>query len=97
MERTIGSVKIAVDGVSATHCRSCGETGVSGKIAFPVDEAMEQIFIATGATTPITPEEEAEPREENRALARAFGQEDAYPDAPSEAPAGQPSGAGTAV
>jgi YgiT-type zinc finger domain-containing protein len=97
MEREIGSVRITVEGVPATHCLSCGETGVSGKVAFPIDEAMTSIFVAAGAMIPETPEELAALREENRALARAVGQEDTFLDDPSEIPASQPSGAGTTV
>ena len=86
MEREVGSVKITVEGVPATHCCSCGETGVSGKVALPVDEAMTSILIATGATVPPTPDEIAALQAENRALAQAIRQQLA--DEPTEKPRG---------
>lgn len=88
MERGVGPVKITVQGVPATHCRSCGETGVSGKVALPVDEAMTSILVATGATVPPTPDEIAALRADNRALAQALGQKHLSADEPTEEPSG---------
>ena len=88
MEREVGTVKITVEGVPATHCGSCGETGVSGKVALPIDEAMTSILIATGAMVPPTPEEIAALRAENRALAEALAQKHLLADEPTEEPSG---------
>ncbi|HZO27271.1 MAG TPA: YgiT-type zinc finger protein [Chloroflexota bacterium] len=86
MEREVKSVKITVEGVPATHCRSCGETGVSGKIAFPIDEAMVSILTATGATVSPTPDEIATLRADNLALAQALKQKHLLADEPTEEP-----------
>lgn len=88
IEREIGPVKVTVEGVPATHCLSCSQTGVSGKVAFPVDEAMTSIFYATGATVPPTPEEIAAIQAENRALSRALGLQHSLADDPAEEPSG---------
>jgi hypothetical protein len=88
-------VKVTIDGVPAVRCQSCRELTLAGKVMIPIDEAIEQIFIAAGVATRPTPEEIAELREENRALARALGQEDTFVDDSAEIPAARPSNAGT--
>jgi YgiT-type zinc finger domain-containing protein len=91
----LDGVRVAVDGVPAMRCQACGEMTLDGKVMIPIDEAIEQIFLATGVATRPTAEEIAALREENRALARALGQEDTSLDDPTEVSAAEPSNAGT--
>ncbi|MFN8635227.1 MAG: YgiT-type zinc finger protein [Chloroflexota bacterium] len=97
MGRRIDPVEVTVSGVPAAHCPTCGETGIHGDVAIPIDAAMLDILVAAGVASRPTPEEEAELRAENRALARSLGQEDMYPDDEVADAAGEPSGAGTAA
>src|SRR4051794_1098153 len=78
--REMGRVKITIEGVPAMQCRACGEICFDGKIAFPVDEAILQILIATGVAAPPDPEIDEQLRKENRELARRLGQEDTFLD-----------------
>jgi YgiT-type zinc finger domain-containing protein len=94
----LGGVKVTVDGVPAMRCGSCGEITLAGTVMIPIDEAIEQILIATGAASPPDPKEEAKLRAENRALTRSLGQGDTLIDEPDESAnesASQPSGAGS--
>ena len=73
----MGGVKVTVEGVPARKCRACGEQWVSGKIDIPIDAAIEQILVATGAAAPPDPAIDAQLEEEMRELARSLGQEPA--------------------
>jgi hypothetical protein len=95
MGRGIRGVEVSVSGVPATYCPSCGEVGIDGKVAIPIDEAMLTILVAAGVASRPTPEEQAALRAENRALARSLGQEGAFLDDSTDAPASEPSGAGS--
>ena len=99
MGRGLDGVNVTVSGVPAEHCPTCGETGVHGKVAIPIDAAILNILVAAGVASRPTPEEVAALRAENRALARSLGQENTFLDDPDEEtvaePASEPSGAGS--
>jgi len=76
-------VKITIEGVPALRCRACGEVCFDGHVAFPVDEAIHQILVATGVAAPPDPEVDEQLRKENRELARRLGQEDTFLDEPA--------------
>ena len=80
--RERGGIVITVAGVPAEHCPTCGETGVRGEVAFPVDAAIHQILVATGVAAPPDPEIDEQLRKENRELAKRLGQEDTFLDEP---------------
>jgi YgiT-type zinc finger domain-containing protein len=84
--REQGGVKITIEGVPALHCRNCGEVCFDGHVAFPVDEAIHQILVATGVAAPPDPEIDdkldEQLRKENREIARKLGQEDTFLDEP---------------
>jgi YgiT-type zinc finger domain-containing protein len=80
----MGGVRVTIEGVSAEHCRACDEVGIIGKIAVPLDAAIEQILVATGVAAPPDPEVDAAPPEEMRELAKSLGQENLL-DRPSGA------------
>src|SRR3954447_16772884 len=91
----LDGVKVTIDGVPAMRCQACGEISLAGKVMIPIDEAIEDIMVAAGVAARPTPEEDAEVRAQNLALAHTLGQGDTLLDDPSETPTGQPSGAGT--
>jgi hypothetical protein len=95
----LAGVKVTVDGVPAMRCHACHGTSIDGKVMIPVDEAIEQILIATGVASQPTPDDDAALRAENRALARSLGQGDTFLDDPDEESvaesASEPSGAGS--
>ena len=99
MGRGIQGVDVSVSGVPAEHCPTCGEVGVDGKVAIPIDRAILDILVAAGVASRPTPEETAALRAENRALARSLGQGDTLLDDPDEESvaesASEPSGAGS--
>ena len=95
VSRGISGVDVSVSGVPATYCPGCGEIGIDGKVAVPIDEAMLTILVATGVASRPTPEEQAALRAENRALARNLGQEDTLLDDSTDASSIEPSGAGS--
>lgn len=101
MGRGLDGVEVSVGGVPAEHCPACGEVGVDGKVAIPIDAAMLDILVAAGVASRPTPEEEAALRAENRALARSLGQEDTFLDDPTDEAvaesASEPRGAGSAA
>jgi YgiT-type zinc finger domain-containing protein len=84
-QHSLGGVTVTIDGIPAEHCSTCGQTGVKGKVGIPIDAAIQQILIATGAMLPPDPEAEAALREENRELARKMGQGDTLLDEPAGA------------
>jgi YgiT-type zinc finger domain-containing protein len=97
MGRGIDGVDVTVTGVPAEHCPSCGEIGIHGKFAIPIDEAITNILIASGVASRPTLEDVAALRAENRELARQLGQEDTFLDETDDQPASEPSGAGSSA
>jgi YgiT-type zinc finger domain-containing protein len=97
MGRGIAGVDVMVTGVPATLCPTCGETGVHGKVAIPIDAAILDILVAAGVASRPTAEEVAALQAENRALARSFGQEDTFLDEADVDAASEPRSAGTAA
>ncbi len=87
----LGEVKVTIEGVPAMRCRACGEISIGGEVVEPIDESIEQVFIATGAMTSPGSEDESESHQENHGLIRTMRPDDSRLDTP----AGEPSGAGS--
>jgi YgiT-type zinc finger domain-containing protein len=74
VNQALGGVSVTVEGVPAERCRNCGEVGIVGRIAIPVDEAIRQILVATGVAAAPNPQADEALRDEMAALARNVGQ-----------------------
>jgi YgiT-type zinc finger domain-containing protein len=81
----LGGVKVTVEGVPAEQCRNCGELGITGEIAIPVDDAIGQILVATGAAVTPDPTIDDALQQEMAELARSLGQPSPVDAKPSRA------------
>ncbi len=75
-------VTVTVEGVPAMRCGACDEISLDGQVVIPIDESIEQIFVATGAMPMSDPEDASESHEEAPGVIRRMRPEDTLIDGP---------------
>jgi YgiT-type zinc finger domain-containing protein len=94
MVQQLAGVTVTIDGIPAVQCRACGEITLDGQVVIPIDEAVEQILIATRAMPAPDSEEDLYSAAESGAFANGQSEGDAIFDGPDRPRADEPSGTG---